>query len=103
MRRAQRRTGAFNSLLPIRDMIATAIDQAVRHRRTAADRPDPPFTGTLILRGPSPRARFSTSGPNDALPGISSASLALQWSDDGGSAAPVHCQTVLPAGSGRLL
>ncbi|MEG3385396.1 LacI family transcriptional regulator, partial [Salmonella enterica] len=36
--------------LPIEDMIATAIDQAVRLANSEPVAPIPPFTGTLILR-----------------------------------------------------
>ncbi len=96
--------GLSTVYLPIEDMIATAIDQAVRLANSEPVAPIPPFTGTLILResvaaGPF----FSTSGLMMRFR-ASPALTALQWSDDGGSAAPVHCQTVLPAGAGlRLL
>lgn len=42
--------GLSTVYLPIEDMIATAIDQAVRLANSEPVAPIPPFTGTLILR-----------------------------------------------------
>ncbi len=74
MRRAQPlEPGLSTVYLPIEDMIATAIDQAVRLANSEPVAPIPPFTGTLILRESVAAGPFFNVRPNDALQSISSA------------------------------